>query len=460
MHRLLVIEADCTSPDPDLVALLGRDRAFCCERLAWNELGPHTLRTCEADLVVALVTKERDPVARALQTISEHLTSTPVLAIVPTDADDTLLKAVLPTVDDFIVRPARSAEVIHRVGRMLAAPLHDEASVSARLMDELTVTELVGRDPSFLRAVQQVPRFARFDVSVLITGETGTGKELCARALHHLSRRRGNPFIAVDCGAIPDTLFENELFGHARGAFTDAHRAHKGLVAMAEGGTLFLDEIDALSLASQAKLLRFLQEHTFRALGSDRYDRADVRVVAATNRDLDARVKDKQLRADLYFRLNVLRLHLPPLRERRGDIPLLAQSLLREYGGASPSAPKSFSPAALRVLAAHTWPGNVRELSNVVQRAMVICDSGTILPLHVSFGDADAHASMEPAVSKNPVDFRTARRAALDVFERRYVEDLLRKHRGNVTHAAREARQDRRAFGRFIKKHQINRVAV
>jgi DNA-binding NtrC family response regulator len=460
MHRLLVVEADSTSRTPEISALLDCQAVFRCDRTAWNEddLRPAMLHA-EPDLVIACVTRERERMAAGLQRISAHLPGRPILAILPRDADDTLQGSVLSAVDDFIVQPAKTGELSLRIGRLLAAPQHDGASVSARLIDEMTVTKLVGRAPAFLAAVQQVPRFARFDLSVLITGETGTGKELCARALHHLSVRRNNPFIAVDCGALPDTLFENEVFGHTRGAFTDAHRAHKGLVAMAEGGTLFLDEVDALSLAAQAKLLRFLQEHTFRPLGSDRYDRANVRVVAATNRDLDARVKDKQLRADLYFRLNVLRLHLPPLRERAEDVPLLAQSLLLEHHPTPASDLPRFSPAALRVLSAHDWPGNVRELSNVVQRAMVSCDGGTIQPWHLSITDTGAPLSTR-AVTTNIADFRTARRAALDAFERRYVEDLLRKHRGNVTHAAREAHQDRRAFGRFIKKYHINRVLV
>jgi DNA-binding NtrC family response regulator len=438
---------------------LDRDGTFRCDRLAWTDLCPDALRSREDDVVLVLVSEQCDEMSSALRMISEHVTSKPVLAILPKDADDSLLGVVLPAVDDFIVRPVGSAELRHRIGRLLAVPQHDDAAISGRLLDEMTLTKLTGRDPTFVRAVQQVQRFAKFDMSVLITGETGTGKELCARALHHLSRRRDSPFIAVDCGAVPDTLFENELFGHVRGAFTDAHRAHKGLVAMADGGTLFLDEIDALSIAAQAKLLRFLQEHTFRALGSDRYDRADVRVIAATNRDLDACVRDKQVRADLYFRLNVLRLHLPPLRERSGDISLVAQSVLDQNRG-SELGPRSFSAGALTVLAAHNWPGNVRELINVVQRAMVACDGRVIQPAHISIDSDRHHRSMTSETSAVVADFRTARRAALDAFERRYVEDLLRKHHGNVTRAARDARQDRRAFGRFIKKHQISKIAV
>jgi len=457
MQRLLVIESVGSSPDADVRAILEAEPGFQCDGIGWDALSTHAPRGRDASLIVAVLSDDLERMFVSIRSLADHLPGKPILGVLPSGSQDAYLSSILPLIDDFVIRPVGSGELRHRVARLATAPEHDEAAVSARLIDEMTVTRVVGRDPAFLRAVQEVPRFARFDMSVLITGETGTGKELCARALHHLSRRRNNAFVAVDCGAVPDTLFENELFGHTRGAYTDAHRAHKGLVAMADGGTLFLDEIDALSLAAQAKLLRFLQEHTFRALGSDRYDRADVRVIAATNRDLDACVRNKQLRSDLLFRLNVLRLHLPPLRERPGDIPLLAQSMLKEYGAVSPGTPGAFSSAALRVLAAHHWPGNVRELSNVVQRAMVACDGAMIQPSHITIGEEPAVPS---ATTTNIADFRSARRAALDAFERRYVEDLLRKHRGNVTHAAREAQQDRRAFGRFIKKYQINRVLV
>ena len=221
---------------------------------------------------------------------------------------------------------------------------------------------------------------------------------------------------------------------------------------MANGGTLFFDEVDGLSPAAQGKLLRFLQERTFRPLGSERYEKADVKVIAATNRDLDRLVSDKQLRADLYYRLNVLRLHLPPLRERTCDIPLLAQSLV---DGCRPGAAArmTLSAAALRLLALHDWPGNVRELSNVMQRAILACDGSTILPAHIGLAET-------PPEAAGAGGFRSARAATLAAFERRYIEDLLRKHHGNVTHAAREANQDRRAFGRFIKKHQIKRLAI
>ena len=458
MRRLLVLERNSSSSIPE-TDTLERDSAFQCDRMAWCDFGPHSRHGRDGEAIVLVCAHVCGELSRVLRAIAEHGRRTPVLAILPHDVDEPLLAAVLPAVDDFVVGPVGATELRHRIGRLLAEPSGDSASISERLLDEMTLTKLTGRDPAFLHVVRQVQRFAAFEMSVLITGETGTGKELCARALHHLSARRDHPFIAVDCGAVPDTLFENELFGHVRGAFTDAHRAHKGLVAMADGGTLFLDEIDALSVAAQAKLLRFLQEHTYRPLGSDRYDRADVRVVAATNRHLDVCVQEKQLRADLYFRLNVLRLQLPPLRDRRDDVPLLAQRVLEENRSSS-LTPRSFSASALSVLTAHDWPGNVRELINVVQRAIVACDGRVIQPVHLSIGTDRREADAVTEPSTGIPDFRTARKAALDAFERRYVEDLLRKHRGNVTHAARDARQDRRAFGRFIKKHRINRAAV
>jgi DNA-binding NtrC family response regulator len=287
---------------------------------------------------------------------------------------------------------------------------------------------------------------------VLITGETGTGKELCARAIHHLSPRRSFPFIPVDCAALPDHLFENEFFGHVRGAFTDAHAEQKGLVAMAEGGTLFLDEIDSLSLAAQAKLLRFIQERAFKPLGADRFVKADVHILAATNRSLEPLIRNGQFRGDLYFRLNVLSLHLAPLRDRRGDIPLLARHFVDACCLEGGLSRKSLSAAAAHKLLAYDWPGNVRELFNTIQRAVVFAEGAQILPGHATMGPWEPPAD-------TPLDggFREARARAVSAFERLYLESVLKKHAGNVTHAAREAHQERRAFGRLIKKHQIDR---
>ncbi|HSS99404.1 MAG TPA: sigma-54 dependent transcriptional regulator [Terriglobales bacterium] len=286
---------------------------------------------------------------------------------------------------------------------------------------------------------------------MLITGETGTGKELFAHAVHSLSRRKNGPFIPVDCSALPEHLAESELFGHCRGAFTDAHSDRKGLAAMAEGGTLFLDEIDSLSATTQAKLLRFLQEGTYRALGTDRFVRANVRVLAASNRNMEECVREGKFRSDLYFRVNILRLQLPSLRERRADIPLLANYFLEHHNLGSGQPRKIFSPAALRNLQSYSWPGNVRELFNTVERAAVCCTGRLIAPAHISF----AYPSVQSTNVAVDGNFRHAKQCMIERFEQNYIEELLAKHGGNITHAAQEACKDRRAFGKLAKKYGI-----
>jgi two-component system response regulator GlrR len=454
MYRVLVTQAGVMPETEFIRESLTADGELSCSFVSWPELTIAGTDTSNIELVVVLANAPETE-EKILGWVVSQRADVPVLAALPSTAREEWLRVASQGADDFIVFPFSASELRHRVGRLLRQPQHVVEGARQQLLEELGLTNLVGRDPVFLRAIGHLPRFARSDAPVCITGETGTGKELCARALHYLGRRRGFPFIGVDCGALPEPLFENEMFGHARGAFTDAHRDHRGLVAMAEGGTLFLDEIDSLSLSSQAKLLRFLQDHSFRALGADRFNAADVRVVVATNRDLESIVRDRQFRPDLFFRLNVLRLCLPPLRERRGDVELLAYAALNEHAAAVDGAAPSFSSAALKALASHNWPGNVRELYNVVQRAVIAAEGGRILPEHLDL-PADEYSSSCGAGT----DFRAMRAAAVANFERRYVEELLRKHNGNVTRAAREAQQDRRAFGRFIKKYNINRCSL
>ncbi|HLK48667.1 MAG TPA: sigma-54 dependent transcriptional regulator [Bryobacteraceae bacterium] len=454
MYRVLIAEAEVASQAHTIRESLTADEQLSCHIASWSELAGQGLDPKAHDLVIVAAISpglHRE----ILEWLASQNLAAPVLAVLPANCGEETLDWASRAIDDFVTFPFSAPELRRRVGRLLEQPQYLLETVRRRLLEEIGLTNLVGRDPVFLRTVGQLPRFARSDAPVCITGETGTGKELCARALHHLSNRRPLPFIGVDCGALPEQLFENEMFGHARGAFTDAHRDHKGLIAMAEGGTLFLDEIDALSLASQAKLLRFLQERSFRPLGSDRFEAADVRIIAATNRDLEIVVGNRQFRSDLFFRLNVLRLRLPPLRERQGDVELLAYAALDHCSAVNAGPAPVFSSAALRALALYDWPGNVRELYNVVQRAVVASEGGRILPEHLELPCGEVVNPRQPGS-----DFRASRAVAVANFERRYVLDLLRKHKGNVTHAAREAQQDRRAFGRFIKKYNIDRRSL
>jgi two-component system response regulator GlrR len=319
------------------------------------------------------------------------------------------------------------------------------------IKDKLGLRHLVGESPSFLAAVEKIPLVARCEASVLLFGETGTGKELVARAIHYLSPRARRPFIAVNCGAIPTELVENELFGHERSAYTGAVTPQVGVVQEAEGGTLLLDEVDSLPLLAQVKLLRFLQEKEFRPLGSSRTRRADVRVLAAANTDLETAVREGRMRQDLYYRLNVIPLRLPPLRERREDIPHLARHFLRKHSGER-RAP-SLSPQALDVLVGYDWPGNVRELEHVLERAVILApDEELLCERHLVLPCAPGRAAAVPAAE----GFREAKARAVAEFEESYLRKLLLIHGGNISGAARAAGKNRRALWELIRKRGLD----
>ena len=453
-HRLLLIGQLSFSVETALVGLLSKEAGFLCQNVKWDSFRPDSLCDCRAQLVVPIVISALTPAKNLFQWLRDHPIATPTLAVLPRDSEGQLLQIASETVDDFVLWPLREEELLQRLVRILGTERHEVKSVRSRLIETTGLSQLVGNDPVFIQLLQKLPLIANAKAPVLITGETGTGKELCARAIHHLSKRRNFPFIPVECGALPDHLFENELFGHVRGAFTDAHADQKGLVAMAEGGTLLLDEVDALSLRVQTKLLRFLEDGAYRPLGGDQFLQANVRVIAASNCDLESLVREKQFRSDLYFRLNVLRLHLPPLRERREDIPLLAQHFLESICGPSGAVHRSVSPLALRKLALYDWAGNARELLNVVQRAVTLCAGEKILPRHIELPGPvyDSEATQE--------SFRQAKARAVEKFERMYVEEMLRQHRGNITRAAAHAQKDRRTFRRLVRKHNLGRWAV
>ncbi|HEX9429917.1 MAG TPA: sigma 54-interacting transcriptional regulator [Candidatus Bathyarchaeia archaeon] len=311
----------------------------------------------------------------------------------------------------------------------------------------------MGESECFLRAIEKIPRLAYADATVLILGETGTGKELFARAIHYLSSRQGKPFIPLNCGALPDQLFENELFGHAKGAFTDASSAEKGLLAEAEGGTFFLDEIDTLSPPAQIKLLRFLQDQQYRPLGSSKSLRANVRIIAATNTDLRQSVEARLFRKDLYHRINVLSLSLPPLQQRLEDIPLLAALFLDRYRNQYGRGPFHLSRDALQRLLGYHWPGNVRELEVVIQRAVIMACSPTICA-----DDIDLPLPYQQGVLER-ISFREAKANAIKQFERAYLTSLLSTCAGNITHAAKAAGKERRALQRLLRKHGLDRHA-
>jgi DNA-binding NtrC family response regulator len=312
---------------------------------------------------------------------------------------------------------------------------------------------LIGRSPAFLAALELLPRLASCDVPVLLRGETGTGKELFARALHYLSRRKGGPFVPVNCGAVPETLIESELFGHVRGAFTDARLDRPGLVAMADRGTLFLDEIDSLSPRGQVALLRFLQDHEYRQVGGNKVRIADVRVLAATNADLGVSIADGRFRQDLLFRLDVLALELPPLAGRPDDIPVLARHFLTRFAALYGRPTPALSAVADLWLATRPWPGNVRELENVVHRALLLAEDGiAILP-----PPGTELPEPAPGTALYGGGLRATCARSRWETEERYLRELLALTGGNVSETARRAGTERRTMGRLLKRHALEK---
>ncbi|VTU35448.1 sigma 54-interacting transcriptional regulator [Variovorax sp. PBL-E5] len=316
--------------------------------------------------------------------------------------------------------------------------------------------EIIGASAAHARMVAQLERIAATEAPALIEGETGSGKELAARVIHYGGLRSERPFVPVNCGALPETLIESELFGHERGAFTDARHARAGLVAEANGGTLFLDEVDALSGKAQVTLLRFLQDQRYRPLGTSRELTGDVRVVAASNRPLAALVAEGGFRADLMYRLKILHLVLPPLRERAGDIELLAAHFIRRFSAKYGLPAKALPHDTLQWLRSQPWPGNIRELENWVHREFLM---GGGIALRE---DAAPHAApaAEDWDDSGLMRFQLAKAEAVRQFEQDYLQRALRQAEGNVTRAAQMVGKERRAFGKLLKKHGIGRDAA
>jgi two-component system response regulator GlrR len=371
----------------------------------------------------------------------------PVVAVCATAKPSDGVELLRLGVSEVVTRPSNLKEVIRRL--LALDRCADEKLVPvAQLRATLGLGHIIGESPAFVNSITQIAPIAKYDVSVLILGETGTGKEVFARAIHYRSDRASKPFVPVNCGAIPVDLLENEFFGHESGAFTSANSSRRGVIKEADGGTLFLDEVDSLPLLAQVKLLRFLQDGQFRPLGSASVCTADVRVIAASNIDFAEALASGRFRKDLYYRLNVLSLKLPPLREREEDIVLLARHFLAKYTAKFRTSVREFSPDALQKLVCYSWPGNVRELENVIQRAVVLADQAVLRADHICLGDA---AEGRPELQS----FQQLKAKAIDQFEEAYIRRLLLIYEGNITKAAAGAGKDRRAFWELMRKHRI-----
>jgi DNA-binding NtrC family response regulator len=362
-----------------------------------------------------------------------------------------------PFTSDELVQVARRAfDVRAQNGGTVAPHLADDSSGRTHIHPSEDSGRLVGNSAAMRDVVKLINRVAPTDSNVLVYGESGTGKELVARSIHRASLRADHPFIPLDCSSLPDSLLESELFGHEKGAFTGAHVAKLGLFEAAESGTIFLDEVSGMTANLQARLLRVLQERQVRRVGGIRYTSVNVRVIAASNQDLEELCRKGTFREDLYYRLNVISVVLPPLRARMGDILLLANEFLTRFAQRvrpDVDTVPTIDPSAADILMRYSWPGNVRELQNVMERAAVLVDGSTVTSAHLP--DRLLSAVVKESPHSEAASFKQAKQQAVESFEREFLLEILKRNDGHMSRAAREAGVDRKTIERMVKKHGL-----
>jgi len=403
------------------------------------------------DLVVTDIKMPEMDGLEVLQHLRRRDPEIPVIMITAFATVEMSIQALRRGAYDMLTKPFEPEELIYRVKNALQhhALVEENRELKEELTSKFRFDRIIGAAESIQALLAKVAKVAVRDTGVLITGESGTGKELIAQAIHHNSPRRDRKFIAVNCGALPENILESELFGYRKGAFTGATENRQGLLEAADGGTLFLDEVGNLPLNVQKTLLRFLQEQEFRRLGDTTATKVNVRLISATNSDLSAEVTKGTFREDLFYRLNVINLHLPPLRERRDDIPLLVAHFIREQNTKFGTNCKGLTPEALEAACIYPWPGNIRQLRNVIEAAMTI-ESGAYIGLSAL---SQFIVTEQPGQFASQADYE----AALARFETDYLTRLLRKHGGNVEAASAEAGMNMATIYRKLKKYGIRR---
>lgn len=425
--------------DPSLLKLLGMRLRSEGYQITTAGSGPEALRLLQKEKIELVISDlrmdEMDGLALFGEIQKRH-TGLPVIILTAHGSIPDAVSATQQGVFSFLTKPVDRDALYKAIDEALA----QQAPVSDDRWREAIVT----RSPLMLKLLEQAHMVAQSDVSVLINGQSGTGKEMLAQAIHAASPRNGKPFVAINCGALPEQLLESELFGHAKGAFTGAVSAREGLFKAAGGGTLFLDEIGDMPQPLQVKLLRVLQERKVRPLGSDHDSEIDVRIISATHRDLPKAMEKKEFREDLFYRLNVVNLKIPALHQRTEDIPLLANHLLRQAAERHKPQIRSFSVDAMKRLMAASWPGNVRQLVNVIEQCVALSSSPVI-------SDALVEQALSGENSALPT-FAEAR----NQFELNYLRKLLQMTKGNVTNAARLAGRNRTEFYKLLSRHELD----
>ncbi len=435
MNTILLVD-----DDPDILKLMSLRLSSAGYGVQAVDSGEKALAALAASRPELVITDLKMGGIDGLALFDEIRKQAPMLPVIILTAHGTIPDAVAATrrgVFGFQSKPFDGKHLLEQVEQAL------RLSGARGAGEEDWRREFVTQSPKMENVLHQARLVAQSDASVFIHGASGTGKELLARAIHRAGRRAGRPFVAVNCAAIPENLLESELFGHRKGSFTGATYDHKGLVPAADGGTLFLDEIGDMPLALQAKLLRVLQDREVRPVGATQGTSVDVRVISATHRDLDVQMKEGRFREDLYYRLNVVSLALPPLAERREDIVPLATHYLGDTAARYAKDVQAFAPEALEVLLAAPWPGNVRQLVNVVEQVVALCAAG-VVPASL----------VQQALKEEPVPLASLEQAR-SAFEREYLARILRMTGGNVTQAAKLAQRNRTEFYKLLDRHRL-----
>lgn len=395
-----------------------------------------------------------------LEEVKRKSPGTAVIIMTAYGTIDSAIDATRKGAFDYITKPFRKERILHLIEQVVHLQrLQSENELLRRQLEEQSgFSKLVGSSLPLRSILTQIEKVANTSATVLITGESGTGKELVARALHSFSARKDQQFIPIDCSTIPETIIESELFGHLRGSFTGAVRDKKGMVEEANGGTLFLDEIGDLSPAMQVKLLRLLQEGEYKVVGANTIRKADIRFIAATNQNLAEKIKDGRFREDLFYRLNVINIQLPPLRDRRDDIPLLASHFLAKYNAQYEKSVKRISAETMQGLQERTWPGNVRELENMIERGVIMASGESLEPADIGvleLDDASTAPTAEPAGELYSLPFKEAKDRLIEKFQSEYIAKVLTRSDGNVSRAARESGLKRQYLHRLMRETSI-----
>jgi two-component system response regulator PilR (NtrC family) len=455
MPDIRVLVVDDEQSMRDLLAIMLRQAGYEVSVADGGETAIEALKAESFDLVVTDLRMRKVDGMAVLRAAKEHSPRTVVLVVTAYASTETAVEAMKLGAYDYVTKPFKLDELKVTVANALERRRLQEENLALKrqLHRERGFENFVGRSPKILEVFETIRKTADSGSTVMITGESGTGKELVAQALHWESSRRSGPFVSVNCGAVPEALMESELFGHIKGAFTGAVANTEGLFAAADGGTLFLDEITEIAQTVQVKLLRAIQERQIRRVGDTRDVKVDVRLIAASNRDLGRAVSDGVLREDLFYRLNVIPLHLPPLRDRREDIPLLVAYFIKKLSQEVGRSVRGVTPEALAVLEQYHWPGNIRELENVVERALVLGSTELLEPsaLPVNLRRPRDPHDVPLELPAEGIDLE----AMLDRIEHRYMQLALERVGGVQTHAAELLRVSFRQFRYKLQKfHQ------